>query len=693
MVAATDIPHKHFNGNGLHGAPPVDFHNERVYIQSVATDMKTITLTTPLKYTHISTNYRRPLDDEFIDLSAEVALLSRNVKIQGEGYHSERDQWGGHTMVLLSGRGFYRLGQTGEVSRYPIHFHITQDYGQNCYARYNSIHHSFQRAVAIHSTNYVNVKGNVAFDIIGHMFFVETGMEMHNTLEGNLAVGAIPLLSGMLESDQEPAGFWTAAPNNVWRDNVAVTGSDGWYFQLPDTPISHNMDIYKDSICPKGTRIGEWRRNRCHHLPGSCIRIYLTWIPRKEPCNTDSAEDPQILFNTTCWGIGKACYNAMKMGSVHNHHMTAVEGGKQDYESIKFIRAAPAPHGNKFETDWQNIPHIKDSVFVRILPQNLGKKSSKMSMSVQLPQNEQFYVTDSMWVNTGETPVFKGCAKCWSFVKWRQGAHTYRFKGLSFTNATRRIQVYKKDILWDLDGTLTGTADSYTSWADAFNLGHPDCAYTQITYNTSEDGTQTETTWYSSTGTTSDEPSIFFSGADIYQHEVRNHTFMTCTTPIRKFGIAWPEPQEVHLRQLTVTNLDTGLFQQHEFEKNEIFGWGFPVVANQRLEVRPNFLGMDLTEAGIQYGFNDLLASKESDALKAKKTADPEWLQLQVAFWMDYNHVKLTNPYSWWVGTRYGEALLPYSLCVLIRASDITRSRAAISQTGREDANLADLIG
>lgn len=25
---------------------------------------------------------------------------------------------------------------------------------------------------------------------------------------------------------------------------------------------------------------------------------------------------------------------------------------------------------------------------------------------------------------------------------------------------------------------------------------------------------------------------------------VRNHTFMTCTTPIRKFGIAWPEPQE-----------------------------------------------------------------------------------------------------------------------------------------------------
>ena len=28
---------------------PMDFHNERVYVQSIAADMKTITLTAPLK--------------------------------------------------------------------------------------------------------------------------------------------------------------------------------------------------------------------------------------------------------------------------------------------------------------------------------------------------------------------------------------------------------------------------------------------------------------------------------------------------------------------------------------------------------------------------------------------------------------------------------------------------------------------
>ena len=98
------------------------------------------------------------------------------------------------------------------------------------------------------------LEGNVGYDVKGHMFFVETGMENFNLIEQNLAVGAVPLYSGMMESDQapylprssgskqlvkvvfrapclaeilclqEPSGFWTAAPNNIWRDNVAAWG-------------------------------------------------------------------------------------------------------------------------------------------------------------------------------------------------------------------------------------------------------------------------------------------------------------------------------------------------------------------------------------------------------------------------------------------------------------------------------------
>eukprot|EP00931_Biecheleriopsis_adriatica_P097950 TRINITY_DN7183_c0_g1_i1.p1 TRINITY_DN7183_c0_g1~~TRINITY_DN7183_c0_g1_i1.p1 ORF type:complete len:7010 (+),score=1122.12 TRINITY_DN7183_c0_g1_i1:2657-21031(+) len=664
MVAATETSHKHFDGNGLHGAPPVDFQNERVFIKSVASDMKTITLTAPLEFRHRSTYFIRPLDDEYIDLSAEVALLSRNIKIQGDPT-SEMDSWGGHTMVAFGGiyrienAEFYRMGQQGELSRYPIHFHITQDYGRNCYAKHNSIHHSFQRAVAIHSTNYVHVKNNVGFDIVGHMFFVETGMERHNLLEFNLGVGAIPLLSGMLESDQEPAGFWTAAPNNMWRDNVAVTGSDGWYFQLSKTPISHNMDVYKDSVCPIGTGIGEWSRNRCHHLAGSCIRVYMEWFPVKDPCNPLSGEEPSILFNTTCWGIGKACYNAMFMGSIYNQHMTAVEGYDQDYFSVK-LKKNKAPHEiSNWETDYLGIPHIKDSVFVAVLPQNVEQEFSHMEQSVLMPQDEQFIVADSMWMNLGKVPVFRGCAKCWTLVKWRQGAHTYRFSGLSFINASTRMNVHKKDIFWDQDGTLTGIPDSYHTWADAFNLDHESCTYTRLSWNTSGESDDTEdltqSVWSSATGMSTEGQSLFYSSPDHFQHSLRNHTFLSCTKPIRKLNIAWPEPQEVHLHELTVKNLGTGLSQDHHYEKLELYGWAFPVVANQRLEVKPAYVGLDLTQAGVQYAFSDLLREKESDALKKKKqSAEAEWLQLQVRFLQSYNHVKLLHPYHEFIGVRHG---------------------------------------
>eukprot|EP00928_Gymnodinium_smaydae_P008245 TRINITY_DN12998_c0_g1_i1.p1 TRINITY_DN12998_c0_g1~~TRINITY_DN12998_c0_g1_i1.p1 ORF type:complete len:1098 (-),score=241.77 TRINITY_DN12998_c0_g1_i1:194-3487(-) len=677
LVCATDTSHKHFSGNGLFGAPPVDFHNERVYIKEVAADMKTITLTEPLEWTHISTHFNRP-DGEYIDLSAEVALLSRNVKIQGDEQSYEYS-WGGHTQVAFGGiyrlenAEFYRMGQQGEMSRYPIHFHVSQQWGRHCYAKHNSIHNCFQRAVAIHGTDYTQVINNVGFEIVGHMFFIETGMEKFNLLENNLGVGAIPLLSGMLESDQEPAGFWTAAPNNVWRDNVAVTGSDGWYFQLPKHPISQNMDIYKSSVCPIGDRLGEWTRNRCHHTTGTCIRIYLSYFPTKDPCNKLSGENPAIYFNTTCWGSGKNCFSSMITGSLHMHHMTAVESHGEDYFNVRMIRDK-SYDGGFMPHEFQGIPHIQDSVFVNLLPENyeyphgndeyLQKKAKGGGLSVLMPQDEQFYVKDSWWVNYDKTPVFKDCAKCWGPAKWRQGANTYHFSGVNFINSTKRIKVWKKGIYHDMDGSLVGKADSYTTWADKHMLKMPGCSYTEGVANVScGDEWQEGTLVRSSTGAQSysggyggeDSGSIFkvIQGKSLL-HSRRDWCFITCDKPIRKFTIAYPEPEWVYLRQLNITNLDTGLTHVYEFEEKEVFGWAFPVVAGSRLEVRPNLIGLDLKQASVQYGFSDSLKFTKDAAMKAKEVMTPEWMQLTVASWSSWNHYKLFNPDWGLLGVRRG---------------------------------------
>jgi len=142
---------------------------------------------------------------------------------------------------------------------------------------------------------------------------------------------------------------------------------------------------------------------------------------------------------------------------------------------------------------------------------------------------------------------------------------------------------------------------------------------------------------------------------DALIHSRRDYAFITCTTPVRKFEIAYPEPESVYLRQMNITNLDTeGLTHVYEFEDKEIFGWSFPVVANSRIEVRPNLPGLDLSEAAIRYAFSDLLALKEADALRAASIPEPEWFQLVVASWSKWNHYKLTYPDYEMVGTRRG---------------------------------------
>ncbi len=59
---------------------------------------------------------------------------------------------------------------------------------ENAYIIDNSIHHSFQRAVTVHGTQYARVMNNVAYFVRGHTFFVEDGAEKNNVFDNNLAI-------------------------------------------------------------------------------------------------------------------------------------------------------------------------------------------------------------------------------------------------------------------------------------------------------------------------------------------------------------------------------------------------------------------------------------------------------------------------------------------------------------------------
>ena len=81
----------------------------------------------------------------------------------------------------------------------------------------------------------LKVQKNVVYNIRGHAFFFEDGVEIQNVLEDNLAVMVRPVWS-LLDVDMTPAAFWGTNPANVWRRNVAAGSTAfGYWFR----PLAH----------------------------------------------------------------------------------------------------------------------------------------------------------------------------------------------------------------------------------------------------------------------------------------------------------------------------------------------------------------------------------------------------------------------------------------------------------------------
>ena len=99
------------------------------------------------------------------EMSAEVGLLSRNVIVQGDeqtydiqfGAHIFMHSNGDESLlgrienpeVRMAGQGFF-------LGRYAVHFHLVGSV-RGSYVKKCAIHHSFNRAVAIHGVDHLQV--------------------------------------------------------------------------------------------------------------------------------------------------------------------------------------------------------------------------------------------------------------------------------------------------------------------------------------------------------------------------------------------------------------------------------------------------------------------------------------------------------------------------------------------------------
>ncbi len=255
-------------------------NTDKVKIEGISLDGKTITFNTPLKFKHVggSKSYTRSKDGKIwkVDIQGEVGLLSHQIVIQSDIEETNEEGFGGHIMVMKNTTArvenveLYKMGQKGVMGKYPFHWHLGENTAAGDYFRNSSVRKSFNRAVTIHGTDYVTVDGIVAYDHIGHGIFLENGGERFNTIKNNLVFltrrpkqgEQLTVSDNQFDTPQNrtPSSFWITNPNNNFENNVAAgTEGTGFWFAFASVPIKESAVIpYYKNLKPYKEILGKF---------------------------------------------------------------------------------------------------------------------------------------------------------------------------------------------------------------------------------------------------------------------------------------------------------------------------------------------------------------------------------------------------------------------------------------------------
>lgn len=94
---------------------------------------------------------------------------------------------------------------------------------------------------------------NVAYDVKGHVIFIEDAVERKNYMYKNLIMKAKRSWS-LLNTDQTPACFWITNPDNDFIENHCG-GSDryAYWYDLQKNAIGAHANT---NVCPENERVG-----------------------------------------------------------------------------------------------------------------------------------------------------------------------------------------------------------------------------------------------------------------------------------------------------------------------------------------------------------------------------------------------------------------------------------------------------
>ncbi|MDE3018811.1 MAG: hypothetical protein KGI53_07320 [Nitrospirota bacterium] len=187
-----------------------------------------------------------------IDERAEVALLSRNIKLtsvagsagdqqlfQNTATYPLSYDMGGHVVAMVTGTTYPTLqlvgveiekfGQ-GLTGRYPVHLHMLQNLpAGNVLVQDVSVHHSYNKCYVPHQTPNAQFYNNVCVRTVGQGFYLEDGNHITgNQFMRNHVAGTMAALSTYSFPQQNGSQYWDGDNLQVQHSHVqsgSITGA------------------------------------------------------------------------------------------------------------------------------------------------------------------------------------------------------------------------------------------------------------------------------------------------------------------------------------------------------------------------------------------------------------------------------------------------------------------------------------
>jgi hypothetical protein len=411
----------------------------------------TITLDRPLDFKHYAAvdNYG---ESDFIEIRAEVGLLTRNVVYRGDPETSAENQYGAHIMVhspgdetsvgRISYTEFTDVGQAFQLGRYPIHFHMIGTVHKS-YVKGNAVHQTYNRGTTIHGVHYLRIEENVYYDTMGHTIFIEDAAETKNYIYKNLVIKVKPSHS-LLNTDSTPACFWITHPDNIFVGNHAAGSARyGFWFDLQTTAIGPS---FSRDICPTRSKLGEFRDNVAHSVGRYGLRIFHGHDPHEKPCSGNTFNEDKYLAGEYPYS-GNAPITAVYenfLGYKNNRNGIIGEDG-----GSVWIKNAKVADNKLAGIEMNKVVSVRDGMAgvdgAVVVGRTLGNdESSGGSRGIITPQRDGWLVKNARFYNFdfGSAAALGSCSHCFKAPATDSDGRHVDFENLQFDDATvpRRIR-------------------------------------------------------------------------------------------------------------------------------------------------------------------------------------------------------------------------------------------------------------